>query len=117
MSSRSEHERALAERLYQQGLPLRAARRMAREWCDHEADLRDEACAAGVDTDAARAQARSRLGSAELMIATVAAHPACVALVADRGRADVALRWGGASLAGLAATLVLFAALTRVLGL
>ncbi|MEL6948696.1 MAG: hypothetical protein AAGM16_01055 [Pseudomonadota bacterium] len=110
-------QRQLADALYRQGMPRRAARRMAEEWFAHREDLAAEARSAGYEAEAAAALASTSLGATTRLLQEVSRLPDAPVIVAERRRTVVMLRWGSASVAGLATTLFLFAGLTRVIGI
>ena len=109
-------QRELADALYAQGMPRRAAQRMAEEWLAHREDLANDARRAGYCDATAVTLASENLGASAVLLQEVRRLPATAVIVAERQRAVVMLRWGSASVAGLVTTLFLFAGLTRVLG-
>lgn len=110
-------QRQLAAALYRQGMPRRAAQRMAEEWFAHREDLAADARSAGYGDDAATALASEYLGETSVLLHEVGRLPETPIIVAERRRTVVMLRWGSASVAGLVTTLFLFAGLTRVIGI
>ncbi|MEO0617201.1 MAG: hypothetical protein AAFY69_13815 [Pseudomonadota bacterium] len=110
-------QRKLAASLHCQGMPRRAARRMAEEWFAHREDLEADARIAGFGDAEAAALASASLGATAMLLQEVGQLPDTPVVVAERRRTVVMLRWGSASLAGLATTVFLFAGLTRVIGI
>lgn len=113
----SPEQRDLALALYRQGMPRRAARRMAEEWFAHREDLAADARSAGYGEGEAETLASANLGGPAALLQEVRRLPDTPVIVAERRRTVVILRWGSASVAGLATTLFLFAGLTRVIGI
>ena len=113
----SDSTKDMVRLLRDNGLPHRAAVRMACEWRTHLEDLDDELSEAGLSADERNRELARRMGDIHDTAALLATLPASQWVIAGRELAVTAFRWSGASLAGMLTTLSLFAVMNHAITL